>query len=233
MMRDFEATHEIEGKVNTYNKEVTLSKEKIRKKYIYHFVTRLIDIMGSIIGLVFLSPVFLFVAYRIKKEEPNGTILYSQMRVGRNGEQFRMYKFRSMCMDADKKLAELLELNEVEGAMFKMHDDPRITKVGKFIRKTSIDELPQFWNVLRGNMSIVGSRPPLVREVAEYTDYDKQRLYVKPGCTGLWQVSGRNDVGFHDMVSLDIQYIQHMSIRNDIKIILKTVGVMLRPNGAY
>lgn len=137
-----------------------------------------------------------------------------------------------MCVGAEEKLAELLQHNEVEGAMFKMKDDPRVTKIGKFIRKTSIDELPQLWNVVKGEMSLVGPRPPLVREVVEYTEYDKQRLLVKPGCTGLWQISGRNDVGFSEMVELDIQYIQYLSFLNDIKIILNTVKVMVRPNGA-
>lgn len=215
------------------NKPIILDKEKINKQYVYRFFTRIIDIVGSSIGLILLSPLFLVVAILIKKEEPKGTVFYSQKRVGKNGKTFKMYKFRSMCMDADERLKNLLDQNEVEGAMFKMKDDPRITKVGKFIRKTSIDELPQFWNVLKGDMTIVGPRPPLPREVEEYTQYDRQRLYVKPGCTGLWQISGRNDVGFHDMVDLDIEYIQLQSLWNDIKIMFKTVLVMLHPNGAY
>lgn len=205
----------------------------IEKKYFYRFTKRFIDIIGSLAGLILLSPLFLGIAILMKKEEPKGPIFFSQIRVGKNGKNFKMYKFRSMCIDAEEKLAELLKHNEVEGAMFKMKDDPRVTKVGKFIRKTSIDELPQLWNVLKGDMSLVGPRPPLLREVVEYTDYDKQRLLVKPGCAGLWQVSGRNEVGFDEMVELDIQYIKNLSLMNDLKIIFKTVGVMIKPNSAY
>lgn len=205
----------------------------IEKKYFYRFTKRFIDVIGSLVGLILLSPLFLVVAILMKKEEPKGPIFFSQARMGKNEKVFKMYKFRSMCIDAEEKLTELLKHNEVEGAMFKMKDDPRVTKVGKFIRKTSIDELPQLWNVLKGEMSLVGPRPPLLREVAEYTDYDKQRLLVKPGCTGLWQVSGRNEVGFDEMVELDIQYIKNLSLSNDMRIIFKTVGVMIKPNSAY
>ncbi|GMQ72895.1 sugar transferase [Tetragenococcus halophilus] len=176
-MVDLDNSYEIDEKLEkNYIKEIVLNRDKIDKKHTYHFITRLIDIFGSLVGLIFLFPVFLIVAFMIKKEEPTGKIFYSQMRVGKNGNKFRMYKFRSMCMNADEKLVEILKLNEVEGAMFKVKDDPRITKVGKFIRKTSIDELPQFWNVLKGDMSIVGPRPPLLREVKQYSIYDKQRL---------------------------------------------------------
>ena len=144
-----------------------------------------------------------------------------------------MYKFRSMCVDAEEKLEMLLQHNEVEGAMFKMKNDPRITRIGKFIRKTSIDELPQLLNVLNGEMSLVGQRPPLLREVAEYTEYDRQRLLIKPGCTGLWQVSGRNHIGFNEMVRLDLIYINKLSIMNDFKIMVKTIKIVLQPDGAY
>lgn len=137
-----------------------------------------------------------------------------------------------MVVDADKKLKRLLDYNEVEGAMFKMKDDPRVTRIGKIIRKYSIDELPQLLNVIRGDMSLVGPRPPLKREVKEYTEYDKQRLLIVPGCTGLWQVSGRNGVGFHEMVKLDIQYIKNESILLDIQILFKTIRIMIIPNNA-
>lgn len=210
-----------------------INLDVIENKYFYRFIKRLVDIIGSSLGLILLSPLFLVIAMLMKKEEPKGPIFFSQIRVGKNEKQFKMYKFRSMCIDAEEKLADLLKHNEVEGAMFKMKDDPRITKIGKFIRKTSIDELPQLWNVLKGDMSLVGPRPPLLREVAEYTVYDKQRLLVKPGCTGLWQVSGRNEVGFDEMVELDIKYINNLSLWNDMGIILKTVLVMIKPNSAY
>jgi lipopolysaccharide/colanic/teichoic acid biosynthesis glycosyltransferase len=138
-----------------------------------------------------------------------------------------------MVVDADKKLEKLLKQNEVEGAMFKMKEDPRITKVGRFTRKHSLDELPQLWNVLTGDMSLVGPRPPLEREVADYSEYDKQRLIVKPGCTGLWQVTARNDVDFGGMVKLDLNYIENSGILFDCVILLKTVAIIFRPNSAY
>lgn len=210
-----------------------LNQEKINAQVGYLFIKRIFDIVASFAALLILSPLFLVIAILIKLEDPKGPVFYSQIRVGRNGKKFRMYKFRSMCVDADKKLKDLLAKNEVEGAMFKMKDDPRITRVGKWIRKTSVDELPQLWNVLHGDMALVGPRPPLPRETATYSEYDKQRLYVQPGCTGLWQVSGRNDVGFHEMVALDIQYIKSRNLWVDVKIMFKTVGIMIHPNGAY
>ncbi len=212
---------------------VWLNQDKINAQVGYLFIKRIFDIVASFAALFILSPLFLVIAILIKLEDPKGPVFYSQIRVGRNGKKFRMYKFRSMCVDADKKLKDLLAKNEVEGAMFKMKDDPRITRVGKWIRKTSVDELPQLWNVLHGDMALVGPRPPLPRETATYSEYDKQRLYVQPGCTGLWQVSGRNDVGFHEMVALDIQYIKTRNLWVDIKIMIKTVGIMIHPNGAY
>jgi exopolysaccharide biosynthesis polyprenyl glycosylphosphotransferase len=199
----------------------------------YLIAKRLMDICGAVIGLVFLSWLFLIVAILIKLEDRKGPVIFKQVRVGKNGKEFYMYKFRSMVTNAEELLESLLHLNETTGAMFKMKDDPRVTKIGKFIRKTSIDELPQLWNVLKGEMSLVGPRPPLPREVAQYTDYDKQRLLVTPGCTGLWQVSGRNDLGFNEMVELDLKYIRERSLFYDIKIIFRTIKIMIRPNSAY
>lgn len=218
---------------NGNDDKIQLNKQKIDSKIIYRFFKRAIDILGSSIGLIVLLPLFLVVGFKIKKEDAAGTIFFSQIRVGKNGKLFKMYKFRSMCVDAEERLDLLLEHNDIDGAMFKMKDDPRITKIGKFIRKTSIDELPQFWNVLKGDMSLVGPRPPLKREVEEYTSYDLQRLFIKPGCTGLWQVSGRNHLNFEQMIELDLKYINTLSLINDIKIILKTVYIIIRPNGAY
>ncbi|EMF0589916.1 sugar transferase, partial [Enterococcus faecium] len=192
-----------------------------------------IDIIGSLIGLILLMPIFIGVAAILKIEEFEGDIFFSQVRIGKNGEKFIMYKFRSMYMNAEEQLEELLKLNDISGAMFKMKEDPRITRVGKFIRRTSIDELPQLWNVLKGNMSLVGPRPAIPREVKVYTPYDRQRLIVKPGCTGLWQISGRNNLSFNEMVRLDLEYIQHPSIARDINIIFKTIILMVKPNGAY
>lgn len=210
-----------------------LNKIELNESIVYKYSKRTIDICGAILGLIFLSFLFLIIALAIKIEDPNGPIFFSQTRIGRNGRRFKMYKFRSMVSNAEEILKDLLELNEVSGAMFKLKDDPRVTKVGKFIRKTSIDELPQLWNVLKGDMSLVGPRPPLPREVDEYTDYDLQRLLVLPGCTGLWQVSGRNDLSFYEMVELDLKYIENRSIILDIKIILKTVIILFNNKGAY
>ncbi|NRD76953.1 sugar transferase [Bacillus sp. BRMEA1] len=199
----------------------------------YLMTKRTIDIIGALIGIILLSFLFWIVAILIKMEDPKGKIFFSQKRVGLNGKEFNMYKFRSMVSNAEEILAELLQYNEVSGAMFKMKDDPRITKIGKFIRKTSIDELPQLFNVLKGDMTLVGPRPPLPREVVEYSDYDKQRLRVTPGCTGLWQVTGRNSVGFEEMVELDLKYMQNRSFLYDMKIIFKTVVVLFGSDDAF
>ncbi|MGU3473431.1 sugar transferase [Paenibacillus sp. D51F] len=192
----------------------------------YLMMKRAMDIVAASIGLIFLAPIFLVLAIAIKLEDPKGPVFFSQKRVGKGEKNFNMYKFRSMVSNAEELLVDLLEKNEIQGAMFKMKDDPRITRIGKFIRKTSIDELPQLWNVVRGDMSLVGPRPPLPREVAEYTAYDKQRLKVTPGCTGLWQVSGRNNLNFNEMVELDLKYIYQRGIRNDLSIIFKTVKML-------
>lgn len=200
---------------------------------IYRGSKRIFDFVASLFGLTILSPLFLIVAIAIKVEDPKGPVFYSQVRLGKKQSPFKMYKFRSMIVDADKHLKELLSENEVDGAMFKMKEDSRVTKVGHFIRKYIIDELPQLVNVLLGNMSLVGPRPPLPREVQEYTEYDKQRLEVKPGCTGLWQISGRNNVGFHEMVELDLKYINKRGFMFDLYVLFKTVFIFIKPNGAY
>lgn len=194
---------------------------------------RSLDIVGSLLGMILLSPIFLLVAILIKKEDPKGPVVFSQKRVGKNGALFTMYKFRSMCTDAEEQLDDLLEYNEIEGAMFKIKEDPRVTKIGKKIRKTSIDELPQLLNVLKGEMTLVGPRPPLQREVDEYSKRDMLRLSVKPGCTGLWQIRGRNDVHFDEMVEFDLEYIENQSMGNDLKIIFQTIKVMFLSRGAY
>ncbi|WP_144555418.1 sugar transferase [Bacillus sp. X1(2014)] len=221
---------------NLANQEVSyLENQKfhVNDGKTYLLTKRLIDIVGSSFGIILLGFLFIIIAILIKIEDPKGAILFSQKRVGLNGKEFKMYKFRSMISNAEEKLQELLKHNEVSGAMFKMKDDPRITKIGKFIRKTSIDELPQLFNVLKGDMSLVGPRPPLPREVAVYSEYDMLRLLVTPGCTGLWQVSGRNSVGFEEMVELDLQYIRERSFLYDIKIILKTVLVLFGSKDAF
>jgi exopolysaccharide biosynthesis polyprenyl glycosylphosphotransferase len=199
----------------------------------YLIAKRIMDICGALAGLICLSWLFLIVALLIKLEDPKGPVFFKQIRVGKDGKEFYMYKFRSMVTNAEELLDSLLHLNETTGAMFKMKNDPRVTKIGRFIRKTSIDELPQLWNVLKGEMSLVGPRPPLPREVAQYTEYDKQRLLVTPGCTGLWQVSGRSNVGFEEMVELDLKYIRERSILFDLKIIFKTILLLFGSKDAY
>ncbi|MBA3927934.1 sugar transferase, partial [Listeria rustica] len=190
-------------------KTVAESTKKATKRY--PIVKRGIDVLGASAGLLLLTPFFLVLALIIKLSDWRAPVFFKQERIGKNGKRFMMYKFRTMIPNAEAKLAELLQFNEVEGAMFKMKDDPRITKLGRFLRKTSIDELPQLVNVLKGDMSLVGPRPPLEREVAEYSVRDHRRLSITPGCTGLWQVSGRNDVSFAEMVNLDLEYIQKVS----------------------
>lgn len=210
-----------------------LTSDRVNDSKLYLLIKRIIDVIGALVGIIILIPVFLIVATLIKLEDPKGPILFKQVRVGKDETGFYMYKFRSMVSNAEEKLKELMVLNEASGAMFKIKDDPRVTKLGKIIRKTSIDELPQLWNVLKGDMSLVGPRPPLLREVEEYSEYDKQRLLAKPGCTGLWQVSGRSNIGFEEMVKLDLYYIQRKSIVFDLKIILKTIGLLFGSKDAY
>ncbi|WP_313151780.1 sugar transferase [Lacrimispora sp.] len=193
---------------------------------------RILDIAGSLVGMVILIIVTVFVAPAIKLNSP-GPVFFGQTRVGKNGRKFTFYKFRSMYQDAEQKKKELMKKNEVKGLMFKMEDDPRITKVGKFLRNTSIDELPQFWNVLRGDMSLVGTRPPTVDEFEHYEAKHKCRLSMTPGLTGLWQISGRSNIkDFDEVVNLDMQYIDNWSILKDIKILILTVWVVLTRKGS-
>ena len=212
--------------------KLQVNPAKVNGRPVYHTVKRVFDILASALGLIILSPLFLFLIIRIRHED-GGPAFYSQERIGKDGKPFKMYKFRSMVQNADQIKQQLLDQNEVEGAMFKMKKDPRVTKTGKWIRKYSLDELPQLVNVLVGDMSLVGPRPPLPSEVAEYTDYDKQRLLVTPGCTGLWQATVRNKASFDEMVSLDIEYINKASFWYDCWIIFMTVKIMICPNSAY
>jgi len=193
---------------------------------------RAMDILGGLVGCLITMLVTIFVAPAIYIASP-GPIFYCQERVGKNGRRFKMYKFRSMYMDAEERKKELMSQNEMEGLMFKMENDPRVTKVGKFIRKTSIDELPQFWNILKGEMSLVGTRPPTEDEFLQYEGYHRRRLNMTPGLTGLWQVSGRSDTkNFEEIVAMDVEYIDNWSLKEDIKILFKTVGVVLKGKGA-
>lgn len=203
-----------------------------RERWLYWMGKRLFDIVGSAFLMLLLSPLFLVVGFAIYIDDPHGSCFYSQKRVGRRGKVFRMWKFRSMVVNADELQAELMKRNEKDGPVFKMKDDPRITRIGRFIRKTSIDELPQLWNVFKGDMSFVGPRPALPREVSMYTPYQRQRLQVTPGLTCYWQVSARRDtIGFDEWVSMDIRYIYDRSWLLDLKLILKTVVVVLTGQG--
>ena len=213
-------------------KKVKLDPSKVNGRVGYRAIKRGFDVLTSGLALILLSPLFLILIVLIKRED-GGPAFYSQERIGKNEKPFKMWKFRSMIVNADKMVEQLEEQNEIDGAMFKIKDDPRVTKIGHVIRKYSLDELPQLWNVLKGDMSLVGPRPPLPSEVEEYTDYDKQRLLVMPGCTGLWQATKRNEADFDEMVWLDIVYINHSGIIEDLKLIIKTVLVMVHPNGAY
>ena len=213
-------------------KRIKLNPSKVHGRLGYHVVKRGFDVLASGAALIILSPLFLVLTILIKKED-GGPAFYSQERIGKNEKPFKMWKFRSMIVNADQMVEQLEEQNEIDGAMFKIKDDPRVTKIGHVIRKYSLDELPQLWNVLKGDMSLVGPRPPLPMEVEDYTPYDKLRLIVTPGCTGLWQVTKRNDADFDEMVELDLEYINNSSLWFDFKILLKTFGVVVHPNSAY
>lgn len=195
-------------------------------------IKRFFDIIGSLIGLLITAVIFPFIALAIKIES-KGPIIFKQERIGKNGRHFYMYKFRSMYIDAEDRLKELQEKNEIKGLMFKMKDDPRITKVGRFIRATSIDELPQFFNILKGDMSLVGTRPPTVAEFEKYNAHYRRRLCITPGLTGMWQVSGRSDItDFDEVVKLDLEYIDQWSLLMDVKIIFQTFGAVLFRKGS-
>jgi len=198
----------------------------------YRLEKRLLDIALSSAALVCLMPMMLLIGILIVMDSP-GPIVHRQGRVGYQGKLFRMYKFRSMREDAEEMLPDLLKDNEAAGPLFKIRRDPRMTRVGKIIRRLSLDELPQFFNVVGGSMSLVGPRPPLPNEVEQYEEWQRRRLETVPGLTGLWQVSGRSNTSFYDMVRLDLQYIDNWSLALDLKILLKTVPCVLRGHGAY
>ena len=217
-----------------YENAITIDLSNVANKAsaLYSISKRTMDIVSSLVGLILLSPLFLIVAILIKLEDPKGKVFFAQERNGKYPKTFKMYKFRSMVHNAEDLLKDLMDRNEQTGPVFKINDDPRITKVGKFIRKTSIDELPQLFNVLKGDMSLVGPRPPIPHEVDQYNSYQMQRLAVKPGLTCIWQVSGRNNIGFDEWVEMDIEYIKTRNLWLDIKLIFKTVGVLFGDDNA-
>lgn len=215
----------VSEKSNIESKEI-LYKNNVKKGSAYCFVKRSMDIFASLMALIVLSPILLIVILAIKCES-KGNAIFAQDRVGKYGEIFKMYKFRSMVINAEDLRENLEKHNEMDGPMFKIKDDPRVTKVGKFIRKTSIDELPQLVNVLKGQMTLVGPRPSLPEEVEEFEEWMKERLEVTPGLTCYWQVLGRNDICFEEWMRLDIKYVKERSTWLDIKLIFKTFGVLL------
>jgi exopolysaccharide biosynthesis polyprenyl glycosylphosphotransferase len=202
-----------------------------KKNYFYLIMKRVMDVIASIIGLTLLSPLLVIVSILIKLES-KGPIIFSQKRVGVDGKSFNMYKFRSMVVNAEELKKDLQHKNEMSGPMFKMKDDPRITRIGRFIRKTSIDELPQLLNVLKGDMSLVGPRPSLPDEVKEFETWMLERLEVKPGLTCYWQVMGRNEIDFEDWMKLDVRYVREKNIWVDIKLIFKTFFVLFGDKNA-
>lgn len=206
--------------------------EACQEKPVYDFIKRVFDILLSGLAIILLSPLLLGLAVAVRSD--GGPAIYSQRRVGKNGKRFRIYKFRSMCVNADspEMLAKLAAMNEMDGPAFKIKNDPRITKVGRFIRRTSMDELPQLFNIFVGDMTIVGPRPPLESEVRQYTEYQMQRLQVKQGLTCYWQCSGRNNINFDEWVELDLKYIRERSLWTDIKILFRTIPAVLSGDGA-
>lgn len=212
---------------------IILQQVKPNDSRAYLVGKRIIDIVLSVLGIILLSPLFIIVAILIKLEDRNGPVIFKQVRVGKDGKEFIMYKFRSMVANAEELKPKLMSQNEATGPVFKMKNDPRVTKVGRFIRKTSIDELPQLINVIKGNMSLVGPRPPLPEEVVQYSHYEWQRLSVKPGITCYWQVSGRSNLGFDEWVRLDLKYIKERNLFIDLKLIFRTIFVLFGSKDAY
>ncbi len=212
--------------------EMIDSEEVLHSKKVYWFFRRAQDIFFSALALIVLSPVFLILALMIYIDDPHGSPFFVQERIGRKGKPFKFIKFRSMVVNAEAQLDDLQHLNEKDGPMFKIKNDPRITRIGKFIRKTSLDELPQLFNILRGDMSIVGPRPCLPKEYAQFNDYQRQKVYVQPGLTCYWQIQPHRDqISFDDWIDLDIKYVKERSFLVDWKIIFMTVGAVFRGSG--
>ena len=213
--------------------EMTFENAKKNETAFYLATKRIIDVSMALLGLIVLVPFFLIIGLMIKFEDPSSPVFFKQKRIGKNGANFDMFKFRSMVCNAEELKVFLQDQNEAEGPVFKIKSDPRVTKVGKFIRKTSIDELPQLYNVLIGDMSLVGPRPPLPDEVEMYTSYERQRISVTPGITCYWQVNGRSNISFAEWVEMDLDYIQHRNTLIDLKLIFKTIFVLFGSKDAY
>jgi lipopolysaccharide/colanic/teichoic acid biosynthesis glycosyltransferase len=227
----YQPSSENEDLEEQQNPQTKLTPLNNRKRYLIS--KRFFDIVFSVIGILLLLPLFIIIGCIIKFENWKAPILFKQIRIGKDQREFYMYKFRSMVTNAEQLKGMLANQNEATGPVFKMKNDPRVTKFGRFIRKTSIDELPQLFNVLKGDMSLVGPRPPIPEEVKHYTSYERQRLTVTPGLTCYWQVSGRSNTSFERWVELDLKYIQERNLIIDFKLILKTVVVLFGSKDAY
>lgn len=220
------------SKVESFGNYTVITYTTFQSSYKRMMIKRVMDIAGGLVGMLITLLFLPFVALAIKLDS-KGPVLFSQIRIGRNGRRFKIYKFRSMYIDAEERKKELEKENEIKGLMFKIENDPRVTKVGAFLRKTSIDELPQFYNVFKGDMSLVGTRPPTADEFEKYNQYYRRRISMTPGLTGMWQVSGRSDIeDFDDVVKYDLMYIDNWTLRLDIKILFQTIGVVLFGKGA-
>ncbi len=229
---DLETPNMINASINQIGNYTVITSTISRATMGELLVKRICDIVFSVIGLIFTGILMIFIAPIVKLQAP-GPVLFKQTRVGKNGKPFTMYKFRSMYIDAEERKKELMAQNEMKGLMFKMENDPRIFPAGKFMRKTSIDEFPQFWNIFKGDMSLIGTRPPTLDEYENYKRHHMSRLAMKPGLTGMWQVSGRSDIkDFEEIVRLDNEYIRNFSIGLDIKIFFKTIGTVLGMKGS-
>lgn len=231
-MEKLKESYVTEGKVSFEEAELQGIRYKdVEESMVYIILKRLMDIVCSVMGLLFLCPILLIISIAIKLES-KGPVIFKQERVGKNRKPFLMYKFRSMIVNAEELKEKLEAQNEMSGPMFKIKEDPRVTKVGKFIRKTSLDELPQLVNILKGEMSLVGPRPSLPQEVAQFDPWMMRRLDVQPGLTCYWQVAGRNNIGFKEWMEMDVYYANTRDLKTDIKLIFKTVAVLFGDKNA-
>lgn len=227
-----EAQQELQSSYAERSKPFLKEADVLKARHNYWTLRRAQDIVLSFLALVVLSPLFLLICLAVWLDDPKGSPIFSQERIGWRGKPFKLYKFRTMCVNAESMLSELMKQNEMDGPVFKIRDDPRVTRVGKLLRRTSLDELPQLLNILKGDMSFVGPRPALRREVEQYSGFDRQRLYVTPGLTCYWQIQpNRNDISFEEWMDLDVKYLRDQSFVNDWKILFRTVISVFAKSG--
>lgn len=227
-----EAQQELQSSYAERSKPILKEADVLKARHNYWMLRRAQDVVLSFLALVVLSPLFLLICLAVWLDDPKGSPIFSQERIGWRGKPFKLYKFRTMCVNAESMLSELMKQNEMDGPVFKIRDDPRVTRVGKLLRRTSLDELPQLLNILKGDMSVVGPRPALRREVEQYSNFDRQRLYVTPGLTCYWQIQpNRNDISFEEWMDLDVKYLRDQSLVNDWKILFRTVIAVFAKSG--